>query len=343
MAKSMNEQQVLLFLIIFGITLCSIMIERNTLYDLQPSKSYVEYAIRKGLNFLYLKQRFWGEFATYRCKQNYCYFDSSPFVTTFVLYSLKDINHYKARRMISKGVSFLLSEKEPGGIWRYWSSHNSKTLPPDLDDTAVASFILKHYRHYFEDNLNVFLNNRDEKGLFQTWLWADSKIRSNDTDCVVNANVLLYLGDRPETAAACKFINDAIKKELDCSVYYPNRLVFYYMVSRAYANGTTCLKESKEKIIKDTLKRMKKDGSFGDELNTALAINIIYNLDSNYRNLGDSIKYLLRTQKADGSWARGVFFIDPGRYEYGSEELTTALVLEALQKYLMSKSITIIN
>jgi hypothetical protein len=45
--------------------------------------------------------------------------------------------------------------------------------------------------------------------------------------------------------------------------------------------------------------------------------------------LRDAARYLEEQQSANGSWRRVAMFCQPGRY-YGSEELTTALCLEAL-------------
>ncbi|MFB6088629.1 MAG: hypothetical protein ABEK36_02505, partial [Candidatus Aenigmatarchaeota archaeon] len=89
-----------------------------------------------------------GEFKTYACHEKdmkKCHFDSSPFITTFVLYSIKDVNNNKAHSMTERGINFLLSEQEPKGVWRYWSSWNPKhsKIKPDLDVISTTSFLLE--------------------------------------------------------------------------------------------------------------------------------------------------------------------------------------------------------
>jgi len=78
----------------------------------------------------------------------------------------------------------------------------------------------------------------------------------------------------------------------------------------------------------------KKNGSFGNELDTALALNTLMNLDYYGIEVGKGINTLLQKQLSNGSWKRQVFYIDPKPNYFGSEELTTALAIEAMQKYL---------
>ena len=109
-------------------------------------------------------------------------------------------------------------------------------------------------------------------------------------------------------------------------------MILYYAVSRAYARGASSLGGAKEAIIEKVLLRSNDDGSFGDELSTACAVCSL--VDFEYKGitrLRDAARYLEERQSADGSWRRIAMFCQPGRY-YGSEELTTALCLEALTK-----------
>ena len=69
------------------------------------SLNLVDNSINNAINFLYVSQLEYGEFKTYACKDKEmanCYFDSSPFVTTFVLYSIKDIQNDKVESMTNK-------------------------------------------------------------------------------------------------------------------------------------------------------------------------------------------------------------------------------------------------
>lgn len=182
-------------------------------------------------------------------------------------------------------------------------------------------------------NIKIILANRDQNGIFYTWL-RDSR-EDNDIDCIVNANVLLYLGESDDTRNACRYINDVIiqNKEGHCSIYYPSKFSFYYMVSRAYFRGVRSLGQSKELMIHRIVRLQNKDGSFGDELDTAMAVCSLLNFVYKGTELEKAITSILDTQNHNGSWPRRIFFYGEAPY-YGSQELTTAICIEALTRYL---------
>ena len=304
----------------------------------------VENSIERAIDFLYQRQLPWGEFKSLACWNPWLlgsYFDSSPFITSFVLYSLKDIRNERVKIMTEKAINFLLSEQEKGGIWRFWTKRNKKRIPPDLDDISTISFILKLNKVNFDDNLQLILNNRNKDNLFLTFIIdREEKYHfaslidkfKEEIDGVVNANVLLYLGQNDP--AVCSFINWAIKSNQPCSIYYPSRLALFYTVSRAFKNNVTALGENKELIIKSTLSYQKKPGVFTSDLDAALALNTLFNFDYTGKEINLGINYLLKRQLANGSWRKSFLFLGPFPWRYyGSEELTTALVIEAMKNY----------
>lgn len=304
----------------------------------------IERVIKKAIDFLYQNQLPWGEFKTLACWNRWMigsYFDSSPFITSFVLYSLKDLEDEKVKIMIKKAIDFLLSEQEKDGIWRFWTKRNKKRIPPDLDDISTISFVLKLNKISFDDNYQLILNNRNQDNLFLTFIIKEGEKYhfkrlidkfKDYVDAVVNANVLLYLGQ--DDPWVCSFINQAIKLNQVCSIYYPNKLALFYMVSRAFKNNVTSLGENRDLIIKSTLSYQKKDGSFGSDLNTALALNTLFNFDYSGKEIDSAIQHLLKRQLANGSWKKSFLFLGPFPWRYyGSEELTTALVIEAMKNY----------
>ncbi|MDI6591479.1 MAG: hypothetical protein QME61_00850 [Patescibacteria group bacterium] len=307
-------------------------------------KNIIENSINRAVDFLYQNQLPWGEFKTLACWNPFMwgsYFDSSPFITSFVLYSLKDLEQKKVKIMTEKAISFLLEEQEKGGLWRFWTSRNKKRVPPDLDDISTISFVLKLNQVSFDNNLQLILNNRNKDNLFLTFIInKEEKYHFSQLidkfkdyiDCVVNANVLLYLGQNDPWVSS--FINQAIRLDQPCSIYYPKKLALFYMVSRAFKNNVTSLGENKELIIKSTLSYQKENGSFGSDLDTALALNTLFNFDYSGKEIDLGINYLLKRQSANGSWKKSFLFLGPFPWRYyGSEELTTALVIEAMKNY----------
>jgi hypothetical protein len=294
-------------------------------------------SVRRGLRFLYDHQLPYGEFRTYASpseNMRVSAFDSSVFVTTFVLYGIARIDCLLRTTITKKAVSFLAEEMRGPGLFQYYTSKNTNSIGFDLDDTACASVALQQSHPLVAGGRNIeyFLKNRSEAGLFYTWVGDTAS--ENEIDSVVNANVVFYLGDRDETRSACRYLIDTIEsgRESDSYYYYLDDMTLYYAVSRAYAYGAPSLGGAKEAIVEKVLLRSKDDGSFGDELATACAVCSLANFGyDGVTRLRDAAGYLEERQSANGSWRRVAMFCQPGRY-YGSEELTTALCLEALTR-----------
>lgn len=323
----------------------------------------IEHALHLAIEFFYHNQLEHGEFRTYaagnEAMDDSCVLDSSPFTTSFVLYSLGFYDDLRIQEITARGINFLRSEMEGKGVWRYWSSYNAlhKILPPDLDDTCCISFVLKQHRLTLT-NREIILANKNRDGLFYTWLApradmppklmneiqrvtkADSLplFSLNGTlenvDCAVNANVLLYLGECREVQAVIPYIKRSVASQgLPDTSYYADSLAFYYLLSRAYLNGVTSLGETRRTVLDSMLSRKSPDGSFGNELSTALAVCTWLNFSEPRHQLDDSIAYLIRTQSKGGFWKKIPMWLGPAPY-YGSEELTTAFCLEALARYI---------
>jgi hypothetical protein len=292
-------------------------------------------SVRRGLRFLHDHQLPHGEFRTYASPSTVMrvtVLDSSVFVTTFVLYSIARIDCPLKATMTKRAISFLEGEMKGPGLFQYYTSRNTNSLGFDLDDTACASVALQRSHPLVARGRNVeyFFENRNEAGLFYTWVGETAW--ENDIDSVVNANVVFYLGDRDETRSACRYLIDTIEsgRESDSYRHYLDNMTLYYAVSRAFAHGAQSLRGARKAIIEKILRRSRENGSFGGELATACAVCSLANLEyDGVARLRDAARYLEGQQDADGSWRRAAMYFQPGRY-YGSEELTTAICLEAL-------------
>jgi hypothetical protein len=312
-------------------------------------KNIVE-TIQKGIDFLYRSQLPWGEFKTLASFDPlfiFSHFDSSPFFTSLILYSIKDIPDERVKIITKKGIDFLISEMEDEGVWRFWTKREKNYLPPDLDDIANISLVLK-LNGIKVQNRELIVKNKNEKNLFLTWVEEERVKKSfwwkkikGQVDCVVNANVLAYLGE--EIKEVLDFLKDMVRKKEFFSYYYPSKLSFFYFLSRAFKEGIESLREVKEEVIRETIKFQKKNGSFGNELETALALNTFFNFDYFGEEIESGIRFLLKKQKKEGSFRCCYFFygapfyllaIPPGHSYYGSSEFTTSLCLEAFQKYV---------
>ncbi len=141
-------------------------------------------AIARGVSFLRDRQLPHGEFVTMLGADRTmtsAVFDSSPFVTSFVVYSLAQADGAAAGDIIAKAAAFLKSEMQFGGVWRYWSSRQFKhdRLPPDIDDAACISDALRRAGVRAPKNRWAFRCARDARGRFRTWLLPTTRNRWN--------------------------------------------------------------------------------------------------------------------------------------------------------------------
>jgi hypothetical protein len=156
---------------------------------------------------------------------------------------------------------------------------------------------------------------------------------ADHVDCAVNANVLLYLGESAETKRTIDYLVRATREDMPtCNEYYIHQLSFYYLLSRAYLNGVRSLVAARMEIANRIIAAQSKEGSWGDELLTALAVCTLLNFGVATASLDRAAGYLLGAQQADGAWRRIPMFLGPAPY-YGSEELTTGICVEALARY----------
>ena len=273
-----------------------------------------------------------------------CRFENCVFSSTIIGYCLRFSENDKVVQTLRKIREFLTREMIYPGIWRYWSSESSITISPDMDDTCCASYFLrKSHPHLLRgENIALLLRNRNEKGLFYTWLNPVPDLEGqNDVDSVVNGNAILYLGERKETQKTIEFLNRIVleNREEGTYWYYLNNLALYYMMSRAYFNGVKSLHPSAALIIQKVTAMQYKNGSFGDELKTALAISTLLNYNfSDSTILTKGIEFLLETRTRIGMWRKLAFYAGP-QYPrphsvwFGADALTTALCLEALLRF----------
>ena len=300
-------------------------------------------AISRALAFLARRQLQTGEFRTWVCfdpqMRARCYPYGSPFLSAFVVQALSSVADPGVKPMTDKTLQFLLREQQGAGIWAISTRDNTMgrlvpPLPPDLDCTAVASQALVQLGWPAPANRRLLLDNRNEAGVFRTFLAAEEPL-AGDICGVVNANVLYYLGESAETQGACDFLNEIVRqhRESRCSAWYNNDpLPFYYTLSRAACHGAPSLSRSRDLVLSRLATRQQSDGSFGSDLATALAACTLLNLGGAEASLTRAIEFLVRRQARDGSWPRYPFFGGRGTF-FGSEEFTTAICLEALARY----------
>lgn len=320
--------------------------EYRLLPELRQPQDEVADAVDSALQFLAQHQQDYGEIAAYRFfnpqLEGECWLDSSPFTTTFALHALTFIAHPTAMAIRQRAARFLLESMDDNGLWRYWTRRSGLPIDPDLDDTCCVSYALQCAfgpASCVPDNVAQILANRHEGGMFKTWLRPTDA--ANDIDYVVNANVLLYLGDRPETTDASAALVQLINShpQANGSHYYLSPLALYYAIARASEHRAKSLLVCRTMIIAQLERDQQEDGSWGDPMNTALAICSLAALAATASPVfTHGLCYLLRSQNENGGFARSAFYAGPEpptphSVYWGSEELTTVLCLEAFGRY----------
>lgn len=329
-------------------------------------------AILRAVAFLRSRQLPHGEFVTLlgtdRQMSNPA-FDSSPFVTSFVLYGLTQLDRAWVEDIVSKAAAFLLSEMEFGGVWRYWSSRQHKhcRLPPDIDDTACISFALKNAGYPPPRNGWAFRGNRDSEGRFRTWIFPRRRngrdpvfllaraigfcharlrtmsvpmpssedprfrimhIQPDDVDPVVNANALLYLGERPDTLPAAELVIETVLgARPGRSLYYEDPLDLQYAAARAFRHSSPRLSVLREHIVSRIAERAR-GGEGLNPLQAAMATSALLTFEPASVLVGELLERIRGSQRDDGGWDAFPFY-----NVWGSEELTTSFCLEALARF----------
>jgi hypothetical protein len=342
------------------------------------SHEELDAGVERGLDFLERSQLPTGEFKVFMSTdgslEKDCVVDSSPFPTALVAYSLGFSGSDGAARMLGKALRFLLAEMEGPGLWRYWTRQHRyhSVIPPDLDDTACVSYVLRRHGVAAPPNRDLIFANRDPRGLFYTWLtprwppppnarylsavlrqwlspvklyyfWKLNESAPHDVDCVVNANVLFYVGESEATRPVVEYLTDILRRgeEGCCDKWHLNRFMFHYVVSRNFDAGVAAFGSVREEAVERIVGAATGEGCIGGGvLETALAACALLSWRSTPPELGRAVRYLLAAQRAAGDWPRAALYYGGPKkyYGWGSEELTTGFCLEALLRYRQTSS-----
>jgi hypothetical protein len=308
--------------------------------------------IHKAVSFLRENQTSHGEFRTRRGERadlSDGVPESSIFTTAHALHALEHASDFGVEDLRAAGLRFLLEQKEDGDVWRYWSTRSARRThaPPDADDTACSAFALRHARPdvFRGRNVETLLRWRSAEGLFLTWLEDPAPFGwPNDVDSVVNANVLLYLGDGAATEKVSAYLRGLVAESREALSYhyYSREIALHHALSRAYHHGCRSLGPMADTWTARVVRGIEEHG-MGDELQAALALSTLLNTRATCTALlGRLAAFLCDSQHADGGWAARVYWHGstaggsvPTGY-YGSEELVTAACVESLCHYRAS-------
>jgi len=318
--------------------------------SVDESRIQAAFAIQNGLDFIAASQTAPGGFITDCWRSDGAEQRTQVdaiFSAAQVLYSLSFVpDSASAHGTEERAAGYLLAQQRFGGVWAYYGQGTEIDISPDVDDTSVSWAALQRAGATISPVvLEILRGSRNERGLFNTWIGDPAKwinIDSRDIDTVVNLNALLVFGLMHEKIdSVCKFEleqinNDGFRRG---TVYYSSPLMFAHAFSRAYREGdVTCLQSAVPKIREAVLSMQNKDGSWGNDLETAFGAVTLLNLGYHGEALERAIKAILARQSSDGGWALAPAYrgaVAP--LNYGSRAVTTAVCIEALAKYRAQK------
>ena len=269
------------------------------------------------------------------------HFERPAFVSAFCVLALESCGEARARSICAATRTHLVNTMEYPGLWRYY-----RHLPQDLDSTSLCSLVLaSHPWILLGRNVPRILANRDDEGRFLTWALADDEPGVVSTfrieaDPVVNANVIAYLGDHPETRDAKGWLEGLVTLgSLDgSSKWYPDTAAICYAITRAMIRARPALDQLRPVLANRILSLRDDRGEFGNVLQTAQAVSALYNVGGLDRiDAKREAERFLSSQREDGSWPELLAFGDQslkwgvvGQIGHGSESVTSAFCIEAL-------------
>ncbi len=273
------------------------------------------------------------------------HFERPAFVSALCVLALESCGEARARAICGATRTHLVNTMEYPGLWRYY-----RHLPQDLDSTSLCSLVLaSHPWILLGRNVPRILANRDEEGRFLTWALAEDEPDVVSTfrieaDPVVNANVIAYLGDHPETRDAGAWLEALVTLgSLDgSSKWYPDTVAIYYAITRAMTRAQPAL-ERLRPVLADRILSLRGDrGEFGNILQTAQAVAALHNVGGLDRiDAKREAERLMGSQREDGSWPELLAFGDQslkwgvvGQIGHGSEAVTSAFCIEALGRLI---------
>lgn len=310
----------------------------------------IEKTTYQSLLFLAGRQKRNGGFLSLTSSDKHAFGNAKTYPTTFITANVLNClnllpNSSLAGSIKKEAAKFLLSQRGKFWSFNYWQRNSAEAAlmpyPDDLDDTscalaALAGFDPKLITGKALANVIKVLTMTETKpgGPYKTWL-VNKKAKAvwQDVDLAVNANIAYFLStQKTELPNLTKFFDKAIKTQKLASSYYPEIFPVIYFISRSYKG------RQNKKLVRYLLTRRQPDFSWGNPLDTALAVSSLINLGFHkLNNLEKNISYLLNNFNGK-FWQPYAFCIDPakkeGPYFAGSSALTTAFCLEAMHKYL---------
>lgn len=271
------------------------------------------------------------------------HFERPPFISAFCVLALQRSKEPLAQALRAQSKKYIVKTMEYPGFWRYY-----RHLPLDLDSSSLCSMVIdSHPWIGLGRNLPRMLANRDNNGLFLTWVLSKEEPSvvapfRIEADPVVNANIIAYVGDVPATKQAQQWLMEMIEKGTNLEVaskWYPDPASIYYAIARTSLRVQLGSEEFPSLLAERILNLRDETGEFKNVLQAAQAVVALHNIGQlNQLHVKQQIANFVDSQQEDGSWPELLAFGDQslrfgvvGQIGHGSESVTSAFCVEALE------------
>lgn len=262
--------------------------------------------------------------------------DNNPFVGALGSLVLMSCEDERSVSIVSRSKEHVMRTMEYPGLWRYWPH-----LPFDIDTTSICSLAAGMHPWLLAGASEAaIIANRSDSGPLHTWI-TGGEIECLDADAIANANALAYLGDRPATRTIRDWLIGLIEtgEEEEAIHYYWDKIDLYSALARAIQLHPEFLGENRSLLLSRLSASRNDDGSYGDQLRTALALLALFVLDAPppASELSDSLRKLMRMQQQDGGWkasplSSGPFWPDQREFVFVSRAYDTACCIALLNR-----------
>lgn len=309
--------------------------------------------IRKGIRFLLEQQLPSGEFPTY-VDEDPSFSNPQPttnvFNTAVILHALLPFKNIpRIKEATQRAIKWLIDQQDDPVYWNFFGKSirdlpPTEQVPPDVDSNSYILSALKDWDvQLSHSKLNDLMKNRNEQGLFITWIpgtniWWDPAVEpytsTEEIDPVVNANAAyLCYQQGIEIPKIEKYLTKKIVTgEFDRpSNYYLSAASFLYAISKSIPFNPQFTQGEVGEACRKKVISLIEESSTTTPLETALTVSAALNGFLQYPNshIDAAIAQLETIQEKDGSWDAYPFYRGYLSY-YGSRELTTALIVEAI-------------
>ena len=298
--------------------------------------------------------------------------------TAEILTSLLAVEDPRAAAVLEKGAQFVKAQVDENGLCGFYPMVEPEAGPQCIGEfrqlyaTVVNRSLLETFGLSLPPILPALLTYQRADGAFYPFFIPPAEVeaitsggpaqerfrqryeemmryhgpnmlqRMDAVDPLTNAMVFAYLVQQGQVPTAlCEYLVQVVQQAQVPvhPAYIRNPFLLPHAISRAYAQGASCLEPAKVVLRPRLLQQQRSDGSWGSALDTALAMTSLLHFGDDGPALDAAVQFLLDQQQSDGSWKRAVWWVilqwrvRSSDGWLASEEISTGYVLETLGIY----------